>query len=343
MKKLLLLITLGLTFITSNAQVIINDNHNSLSIGNVGIDFTGVTAGQGDYFTGGSSNSEFVIASDVPTQGNVVNIIGSATATGNKFMWKNISTAWTNRTIGNNILNVEFDIFTGATTTSKNTARVYIYNSNGSTVLAGLSLNFESKALSGIAYYDPNNGGVNPVNTYSFNLGAANAVLSLTANTWVRMGVSYNTTTREVIWKGPGFYTGLTGAVPATGTNTPSEIDYLHTAGTGNTLSVTSRFDNLLAIAAATENLLGSSDFNLASSKFSVTPTPANDFINISNTDNILVSAISITDLNGRVVKLNSYSNVSDFQVNVSDLASGIYMMNITSDKGSVTKKIVKK
>jgi hypothetical protein len=342
MKKILLSITLGLTFIISNAQVIINDNHNSLSIGNVGTDFTGVTAGQGDYFTGGLANSEFTIASDVPTQGNVVNIIGSATATGTKFMWKNISTAWTNRTEGNNILNVEFDIFTGATTTSKNTARVYIYNSNGSTVLAGLSLNFESKALSGVAYYDPNNGGVNPIGSYFFNLGAANAVLNLTANTWVRLGISYNTATREVIWKGPGFYTGLTGAVPATGTNSPREIDYLHTAGTGNIVSVTSKFDNILVNANAIENLLGSSAFNLVASNFSVSPNPANDFITVSNSDNILVSGISITDLNGRVVKQNSYENVSNIQVNVSDLSSGVYMMNITSEKGSITKKIVK-
>ena len=77
-------------------------------------------------------------------------------------------------------------------------------------------------------------------------------------------------------------------------------------------------------------------------SKFSVSPNPANDFISVTNSDNILVSGISITDLNGRVVKLNSYTNVSDIQLNVSDLASGMYMMNITSDKGSVTKKIVK-
>ena len=86
--------------------------------------------------------------------------------------------------------------------------------------------------------------------------------------------------------------------------------------------------------------VLSTSEF--IASKFSVTPNPANDFISVSNSDNILVSGISIKDLNGRVVKQNSYANVSDIQVNVSDLASGVYMMNITSDKGSVTKKIVK-
>jgi hypothetical protein len=57
------------------------------------------------------------------------------------------------------------------------------------------------------------------------------------------------------------------------------------------------------------------------------------DITSLSN--NILVSGISITDLNGRLVKQKSYTNVSD-------LASGMYMINITSDKGSVTKKIFK-
>ncbi len=77
-------------------------------------------------------------------------------------------------------------------------------------------------------------------------------------------------------------------------------------------------------------------------SKFSVSPNPANDFVTISNSENISVNSISMTDLNGRVVKQNSYSNVSEVQVNISDLASGVYMMNIKSDKGSVTKKIIK-
>ena len=87
-------------------------------------------------------------------------------------------------------------------------------------------------------------------------------------------------------------------------------------------------------------SVLSTSEF--LASKFSVSPNPANDFISVTNSDNIIVSGISITDLNGRVVKQNTYTNVSDIQVNVSDLASGMYMMNITSDKGSVTKKIVK-
>ncbi|WP_407934909.1 T9SS type A sorting domain-containing protein, partial [Flavobacterium lindanitolerans] len=32
----------------------------------------------------------------------------------------------------------------------------------------------------------------------------------------------------------------------------------------------------------------------------------------------------------------------SSAQVNISDLSAGVYMMNINSDQGSVTKKIIK-
>ncbi len=77
-------------------------------------------------------------------------------------------------------------------------------------------------------------------------------------------------------------------------------------------------------------------------SKFAISPNPANDFITLSNTDNIIVKSISMTDLNGRVVKQVSYSDASNIQVNVSDLASGMYLMNITSDQGTATKKVVK-
>jgi len=75
---------------------------------------------------------------------------------------------------------------------------------------------------------------------------------------------------------------------------------------------------------------------------FSVYPNPAITTINISNTDNALINSITVTDLNGRVVKTNEFTGVTNIQVNVSDLAAGVYMLNIASDKGVTNKKIVK-
>ena len=71
-------------------------------------------------------------------------------------------------------------------------------------------------------------------------------------------------------------------------------------------------------------------------------PNPANNLVNIANGENMMVNKVTVTDLNGRTVKNVSFDNVANVQVNVSDLASGLYLMNITSDKGTATKKFVK-
>jgi len=82
-------------------------------------------------------------------------------------------------------------------------------------------------------------------------------------------------------------------------------------------------------------------DKNLAA-KLAVYPNPTSSFINISNGENILLNDVQITDINGRTVKSLKLNGVSETQINVSELSSGVYMMNISSDMGTTTKKIVK-
>ena len=86
---------------------------------------------------------------------------------------------------------------------------------------------------------------------------------------------------------------------------------------------------------------LGSEDF--LASQFSIYPNPASDVINIANAENILVNGVQIVDLNGRVVKSAKFNGVTEAQINISDLSSGMYLMNVSSDQGTITKKIVKK
>ena len=88
------------------------------------------------------------------------------------------------------------------------------------------------------------------------------------------------------------------------------------------------------------ETVLSNDEF--LANKFSVYPNPANNVVNIANGENMMVNKVTVTDLNGRTVKNVSFDNVANVQVNVSDLASGLYLMNITSDKGTATKKFVK-
>lgn len=107
---------------------------------------------------------------------------------------------------------------------------------------------------------------------------------------------------------------------------------------TTDNLAGSAKIDNIkVKVAGDTtgvnENLL---------SNLSVFPNPANDVVNVTNAENILVNGITVTDLNGRTVKAAKFDGVANAQINVSDLASGVYMMTVSSDKGSMTKKIVK-
>lgn len=79
---------------------------------------------------------------------------------------------------------------------------------------------------------------------------------------------------------------------------------------------------------------------DFANAKFSVYPNPANDVINISYADTI--NAVTITDLNGRVVK-QVVLGVNEGQINIADLSQGVYILNATSNGKSVTEKIVKR
>lgn len=353
MKKKLLLSIFVLSGTVSFAQTIFTQNFNSLAIGNVGTSFTGASAGAGGlytYSTNGTApttatnagNANFQIVANDVTHANVFQITGTNGDKGGRYAWiGGLAAAWTARTAGNNIIEVEYDFYTGAGGgPSLNTTGLYIYDVTQAKILGGLSYNTNTRIISGVGYY----AGTTTTN-YQFYLGAGGTNITLAANTWVRVGVSFNKTTGKITWKGPGFNGNVTGA--ATGID-PDEVDFTSFSGTTttppatNTAAATTLIDNFVTRASAADTLLGVESVTLAENKFSVFPNPASNLISISNSENILVNEITITDLNGRVVKQSKYNNTSEIQINVSDLASGMYLMNITSDQGSATKKIIK-
>lgn len=335
MKKTLLFILFG-TFNIVSSQILQSEDFNSLTVGNIGANLTGTVSGQGGYFTyvaSGGATSNFQIVAE--SSGNSFQITGSATASNARYMWKDgLSTAWSTRTAGNNIINIEFDLYTGGATTSKNVQGLYLYDSTGAKVLAGFSFVAETKTLLGVCYLD--NAGT--LGNYSLNLAATPVVL--TSNTWVRIGMSFNKTTGLVTWKGPGFYGSYTGA--ALGTD-PAEIDYVMLPGTSNVLAYTGKFDNLVARANNVENLLGASDFELNNlDLITLYPNPSYNVINLSSSNNIIFNTIQIVDINGRIIK-SIDSNQTFVQIDVTDLNSGVYFVNIESEEGTTTKKFVKK
>lgn len=351
MKKLLLL-TLISSFSFVNAQVLQDENFNTLTVGNIGTDITGILPGQGGWLTQSSNgaapttssnadNTNFQVVVTGNNSTNGLKIVAPNGNKGSRFMWKDgFDGLWAGRTAGNDILEVEYDLFTGAATTSTSQVGVRVYGTdtnvtpNVARVLNGFVYTMNTRVLQGVAYL--NNGGT--FGTFVITLGATPLVLD--ANTWYRIGFAYDSSTGETIWKASTVYTGLPAANWA-GPFSPDEVDIVSSAATTNTLVSDITFDNLRVRANATEALLGVTDVTITDATFSVFPNPATNFVNFSNNVNATVSSIQMFDLNGRVVK-SLKVNATEGQVSIDDLATGVYMMKISTDAGSVTKKIVK-
>lgn len=88
-----------------------------------------------------------------------------------------------------------------------------------------------------------------------------------------------------------------------------------------------------------TDMALSVQDF---SKSFSVFPNPAKDIVHIKNNTNMPIDTVVITDMNGRIVKDFKFVSTSDAVVDIEDLSPGVYLMNISSDQGTLTKKIIK-
>ena len=89
-----------------------------------------------------------------------------------------------------------------------------------------------------------------------------------------------------------------------------------------------------------TATTLSANDF--FAKNFSVYPNPSNEILNVTGKNNTAIEALQLVDLNGRVVKNVNANGVFDMQINIADLTSGVYFLNIKTEAGSGTTKIVK-
>lgn len=352
MKKLLLL-----SFIVSssfvNAQLIQSESFDGLTLGDVGTDITGMTAGQDGWFTASSNgatpttatnagNSNFQIVASGFNATNGLKIVSSNGDKGSRFMWKDgLDVLWDGRDIGNEIIEVEYDMYTGPATTSTAQVGVRLYAvDNGVTPAATRTVNgfvytMNTRVLQGVAYL--NNGGT--YGTYLITLKTGGLIL--TADTWYRIGFAYDTSTGETIWKAPTVYTGLPEANWAGPYSSIAELDFVSSVPATNSAESQLIFDNLTVRATLEEGLLGVNQVNDVAT-FSVFPNPATNNLTITSSNALTINAVQVFDINGRTVKSLKLDNLSSTNVNVSDLANGVYTVKISSESGSVTKKIVK-
>lgn len=305
-----------------NSQVLQQENFDALN--------TATIVGQGGYQKLNGANTDYMVVTG--TTGKNFKIIGAATAgTGTaRYVWKDgLDAAWAARTAGNNIIQIEYDFFTGPASTSNNGGGIELYDSTYNYYLGGLSMQQSNKTIYGIYTTGAT------VTLTELGAGTPATSVVLPANTWVRVGFAYNTTNGTVVFKGPGFYKTITG----TDVKVPFELDYaVQNLLSTNTASSDNLFDNMVTKAVATESLLGTSETaSSIENSISIFPNPVSDFINVKG--NVKILDVYIYEMSG----IRMDAEIVDHKVNVKNLKTGTYLIGFKTDKGFVTKKFIKK
>ncbi|OUS09595.1 hypothetical protein A9Q93_13660 [Nonlabens dokdonensis] len=365
MKKTILLIGAFALSLTSFSQVLEQENFNNLVPGDVGTVFDASGAGQGGFFTlatngdaasttTNAGNSNFQIATVRNSTEQNFNLTGPDGDQGVRAMWRDgLDMSWTSRTVGNDVIELEYTFNTGPTTTSKNQIGMRIFADNPSTdpnapattSCVGYSYETSTGELFGIAYL--NNGGTEG----TFRIGLSATGLILSPNTDYTIGCSYNVATGEVLWKtDPNAGNATIGSAFWVTNQVPLEIDFLafSTAAnpnatppvTANTSATTLTFKDYVSRAVATSNLLSNEDETLDEVSVKIFPNPATDILNVSSPTQQLTS-LEIVDLNGRLIKSLEVNN-TEVNANIEDLKPGLYILNISSNDTVITRKFVK-
>ncbi len=111
------------------------------------------------------------------------------------------------------------------------------------------------------------------------------------------------------------------------GVNTPQTVASLGVTGA-----------NVKIAIDLVENSSASSE-DFFKENFTIYPNPATDVLNITSKNGLSANEIRISDLTGKVVKVQKDVSV----INVSDLSTGTYLIDITTNEGKATSKFIKK
>jgi hypothetical protein len=89
--------------------------------------------------------------------------------------------------------------------------------------------------------------------------------------------------------------------------------------------------------------LSGVADVEYSKGSLSLWPMPVNDVlhVNYSSGNNTGLSTLLVHDMNGRLVMSKELRYTNDTELNVSNLASGIYMLELTSSEEHMVKKLI--
>jgi hypothetical protein len=242
-----------------------DSNGASYTVGNISTGVGGIQ-GQGGWYTYSSGTtgnntavSNYKIAAGRPggQTGQGLQITGSNTSTGSRFMYQDLSAQWAARNAGDDIFWAEYSQFcASASSASGNRAGSAVYNTTASKFLCGMAVemgtsgtNTSQRSVFGYANY------LNGSTTGNFRFKLSDQTLSdgsispkALSGGWTYFATSFNKTTGEVLFyysiDGGANYTGFFVAGAAAGENV-LEFDYYTTTTSGSTTGVTVNYGDL--------------------------------------------------------------------------------------------------
>ncbi len=110
------------------------------------------------------------------------------------------------------------------------------------------------------------------------------------------------------------------------------------------TLSATDEYGNIgtCTFELTIESVLGVDDNSLETG-ITLYPNPAQNQVVLSNASNILLNKATMYDVNGKLVNTVDLTNMStEKTIDISKLASGVYIVQIESENASVVKRLIK-
>ncbi len=336
MKKTIFLITTCLPTFIGNSQVLLNEDFNNYPTGHLNTDYTGATAGQGGWVTRRYPNtSANVSATAMVTpetgKGNVVSFTTNGNFPGqneNVVILQNagvISALWNNRTVGNNVLKYEYEVYgagwfnaySGTFFSTSPIIRMHLVSSS----------NYSIETIQSVA-------------TIPFKILKNYTATTFPYNMWLKVELFVDYDNKK-------FYSYIPTlnlfVADVASSSLPLGFDNIWVVADNLKPGAIVKYDNikLTALPSVPAYILSANE--MVSAKFSMYPNPATNVVHISNSENMLVEQVTVYDSTGKELSQQNFNNESQIQLSVENLASGTYILQIKTNAGLAVKKFIKK
>ncbi|HLW09614.1 MAG TPA: T9SS type A sorting domain-containing protein, partial [Fermentimonas sp.] len=88
---------------------------------------------------------------------------------------------------------------------------------------------------------------------------------------------------------------------------------------------------------------LSNHEFTIETPQVSVYPNPATTILHVQLPNSVKKAELSISDINGKVVKSQTLNSNSVVQLAIEDLEKGVYILKVVSKDNQWQKKLVKR